>query len=126
MASAAEKQVQFPSARDLKSVPTPDEVRAATEQTFMPLLQSYNVWLDSAAKMQAESLRFILDRVRKDLEIPARLAECKSPVDVLEVQASFASTMVSDYLNETGKLLSLTMQGVRESASEAEQQTRRG
>jgi hypothetical protein len=126
MASAAEKQVQFPSARDLKSAPTPDEVRAATEQTFMPLLRSYNVWLDSAAKMQAESLRFILDRVRKDLEIPARLAECKSPVDVLEVQASFASTMVSDYLNETGKLLSLTMEGVRESASEAEQQTRRG
>jgi hypothetical protein len=34
--------------------------------------------------------------------------------------------MVSDYLNETGKLLSLTMQGVRESASEAEQRTRRG
>ena len=126
MANPAEKQVHFPSAKEVQFPPTPEDVRTATEQTFMPLLKSYNVWLDSAAKVQAESLRFILDRVRKDMEIPARLAECKSPVDVLEVQASFASTMVSDYLNETGKLLSLTMQGVRESASEAEQRTRRG
>ncbi len=90
-----------PASKDTQVPPTPEEVRSATEQTFTPLLRSYNVWLDSAAKVQAESLRFILDRVRKDLEMPARLAECKSPVDMLEVQAKFASTMVSDYLTET-------------------------
>lgn len=126
MPSPAEKQVRFPPTKDAQSLPSPEDVRTATEQTLMPLLRSYNVWLDSAAKVQAESLRFVLDRVRKDLEMPARLAECKSPVDMFELQAKFASTMVSDYLTETGKLLSLTMQGVRESAHEAEQETRRG
>ena len=98
---------------------TAEQLTTASEQTFVPLLRSYGAWLDSATKVQAEALRFTLDRMRKGMEIPARLAECKGPSEMFEVQADFARTMVSDYVSESEKLLSLSLEGVRNSAGEA-------
>ena len=102
---------------------TAEQLNTAGEQTFVPLLRSYGAWLDSVTKVQAEALRFTLDRMRKSMEMPARLAECKAPTELLEVQADFASTMVSDYVSESEKLLSLSLEGLRNSAGEANRMT---
>jgi Phasin protein len=79
--------------------------------------------ISSIAKVQAEALRFTLDRMRKSMEMPARLAECKGPTELFEVQAGFARTMVSDYASESEKLLALSLEGLRHSADEASRMT---
>jgi hypothetical protein len=100
-----------------------EQLSTAGEQTFVPLLRSYSAWLDSVTNVQAEALRFTLDRMRKSMEMPSRLAECKAPTELFEVQADFARTMVSDYVTESERLLSLSLEGLRNSAGEASRMT---
>ena len=98
---------------------TAEEIGAMAEKTITPMFRSYGVWLDSLSKVQLEAWRFMLDRIRKDLETSKQLTECESPTQAFEAQAKFASTMVSDYVSESEKLLSLSLQGLRDSAGEA-------
>ena len=98
---------------------TAEQLSTASEQTFVPMLRSYSAWLETAANIQAEALRFTLDQMRKGMDMPARLAECRGPIEMFEVQTDFARGLVADCMSESGKLLSLSLEGLRSSADEA-------
>lgn len=45
-------------------------------------------------------LRFMQRRITRDMELPSRLAQCKSPLDVVRVYAEFFQTAAQDYQQE--------------------------
>lgn len=84
-----------------------EDIAAKGEQSMQTIMQSYNTWLRSAGQVQAEMLRFINKRICEDLEMPVRMAQCKSPADMVERQMSFANTMMEDYADESRKMMAL-------------------
>ena len=68
-------------------VPQADDVQDMIEvnqDAMKTALQSYNSWLSNACQVQTEILGFISRRVREDLELPKRFAECLSLIHISE------------------------------------------
>ena len=92
----------------------------ANQQSMQTVLRSYTAWLQSTCQVQTEMLRFINKRIREDMEMPARFAQCKNPAEIVENQMSFATTMFQDYADESQKLLDLMAKATHDFAREAE------
>lgn len=69
--------------------------------------------LQNAGQIQAETLRFVTERMTKDLAMPARLATCQNIGSVLEEQWKFTATMMKDYGDEGRRMLDLLAAGAR-------------
>ena len=82
------------------------------------LMKPYEAWQRSAERVQEELMKFWDKRLREDMELPARLAECSNASEVIAQQVSFATTMFNDYTEENLKLLEIAC----DSAAEAEHQ----
>ena len=95
-----------------------DEISA---QSLHSLVKSYNAWLDGACQVQAEMLEFFNRRIRADIELPAQLAKCTTPADMIEHQMSFAKTMLQDYSDESQKLYELMTEATLHVSDEVDQ-----
>lgn len=62
------------------------------------------LWFQGLAEMQAEWIRFLADRARKDLRVPIDLAACATPIEAIDVATSFAVDAANDYLCEAQRL----------------------
>ncbi len=58
------------------------------------------VWLASWSRIAQESATFMTKRWAQDTALLDKLAACKSPADVLEVQSAFMKTAFADYMQE--------------------------
>ncbi len=74
------------------------------QDSLQSMMRSYSTWLETTVKLQSEAARFVTERVRKDMEMPSRLAACGSPQDIYQEQLDFASTLFSDYTDEGQKI----------------------
>ena len=91
-------------------LPQADDVQDMIEvnrDAVKTAMKSYNAWLNNACQVQTEILSFITKRVREDMEMPGRFAECKSPADVVERQVVFTQKMFADYADESMRILDL-------------------
>ncbi len=91
-----------------------EEITKANQQSMQTVLKSYNTWLQNACRVQTEMLRFINKRIRAEMEMPTRFADCKNPADVVERQMTFARMMFEDYADEGRKMLDLMTEAAHE------------
>jgi uncharacterized protein YjbJ (UPF0337 family) len=69
--------------------------------------QAYQRWLGGILDAQRQSVELMSGQMRKAMELPARLTQCRNPVEVARIQADFAQTMMSDYFEGARKMLSV-------------------
>ena len=65
-------------------------------------------WLVGMSKLQRDYLGFLGERMRKDVEVAKRMAECRDVKAALELQTAFVDTAREDYLEEAQKLLAMS------------------
>ena len=67
--------------------------------------KAYRAWLDAAGEMQNEAIDFLNSRLAKDSAAIARLGQCKTPVEVFNVQADYAGHAFADFVTEGQKIV---------------------
>jgi hypothetical protein len=80
----------------------PNMMGAAYGQTMLELQRE---WLVGMGQMQRDYLSFLGERMRKDIEIARRIAECRDVQAALELQSAFVETAREDYMEEAQKVL---------------------
>ena len=66
----------------------------------------FTLWIQGYARLQAESIRFVADRVTKDLAVPRLLASA-TPAEALGIGASYVFEAALDYATESQRLFAL-------------------
>lgn len=92
---------------------------AMGQDSLQAMMRSCSTWMQTAAELQTETARFVAERVRKDMEMPARIAACGNPLDIYQEQMDFASTMMSDYSDEGQKIVGILSKAVENGRAEA-------
>ena len=87
------------------------------QDSLQSMMRSYSTWLETTVELQSEAARFIADRVRKDMEMPGRIAACGSPQDIYQEQMDFASTLFTDYTDEGQKIAGILSKAVESEGS---------
>jgi len=77
---------------------------AAYGQTMLELQREFIVGM---GRLQRDYLTFIGERMRKDIEIAKRIAECRDMKAAVELQSAFVETASEDYLEEAQKMLEM-------------------
>src|SRR5262245_33910468 len=67
----------------------------------------YRAWMNQATRMRDETVRFAQEQFTKELDAVVRLARCTNPSEVFAVQADYANTLATDYVEEGKKLVEL-------------------
>src|SRR5262245_25574097 len=104
-------QERYHIARKVAEQQIENWMRAVGEQTgtdrkeaeFIP--GAYEHWFEDMMDVQRQSIELMSQQICKVAAVPVRFAECRNPSDVAEVQAEFVSTMVSDYLDASSRML---------------------
>lgn len=79
-------------------------------------------WMD----MMSESARFMMERLQADLETQQALLACRTPADIMEVQANFVNTAMQQYAQEAARLMDMTMKASTDIAKDASSGHSRG
>jgi len=87
------------------------------QESLQSIMRSYTAWIETAVELQTETAKFVTERVRKDMELPARIAACGNPQDIYQEQVEFASTMITDYSDESQKITDILGKAVQNSGS---------
>ena len=66
------------------AVASTDQMGDLNQLSLEALAKPYNTWLQSAAQLQDELMRFYGQRIKEDMELSARLAECNNASEVLQ------------------------------------------
>ena len=88
------------------------------QQTFENALKVYASWMTATNEVQTEAMRFVGERLKKDLQMPAKFAACGSPFDIYQEQIEFASTMVEDYADESRKIAGMLSEAIEHGSSQ--------
>jgi hypothetical protein len=79
-----------------------------TSEGFESLLQANakaaEIWLESWSRLAEESAGFVSRRWKQDLDLLEKMAACKTPLELLQLQSTFMPRALVDYMKETGKL----------------------
>lgn len=67
-------------------------------------LRVAQMWLEAWQKLSGEVVTFAAERLNDDGKMIRRFCECKSPVDVIALQADFYQRLIGDYMRESAKL----------------------
>jgi uncharacterized protein YjbJ (UPF0337 family) len=128
-------QERYGIAREAAERQIEEWVRSVGEQTSRlksggeNITEAYENWFDRMMDVQRQSIELMSARMRKAMELPVRLAECRSPPEIAKIQADFASTLMSDYFEAARKMLNVltdaTQDLVHEQTEAAEQQVRK-
>ena len=84
-----------------------DAVTIAEQETLETIDHVGAAAAESAAKAQVEFVTFLARRVQEDLDIQRALLECKSLDEVRRVQTRFLERAVSQYAEETSRMIRL-------------------
>ena len=104
--------------------------RIATESKFLgatpfaamqPMADAYMAFWKQASELQKEWLRFMSERIEKDMAYSGKLLNCKNPGDVLQAQLDFCSGFMDDYLKEGRKVGDLVNSATKEAQAKFEQ-----
>ena len=72
-----------------------------------PMLDLQREFIVGIGRMQHEYATFVSDRVRKNIDIAKRMAECRDFKAALELQRNYVATAREDYTKEVAKLLAI-------------------
>ena len=77
--------------------------------------KAYRAWLEAAGEVRGRAIAFFNERLAKDSAAIARLGQCKSPIEALNVQADYAGHAFADLVNESQKLAACFAKAARAS-----------
>lgn len=66
--------------------------------------KAYRAWLDAAGEIQTEAFGFMNSRFAKDSAALARLGQCQSPAEMVNVQAEYTQGALADFMSESQKI----------------------
>lgn len=69
---------------------------------------------------QSKYASFVSKRLAEDMAMPAKLVECKSPMDVIDVWADFYRKALEDYTAHARSMTALGQQALEDTVREAE------
>jgi hypothetical protein len=92
----------------------------AAMMTVNPVLA--RAWTD----IMSESARFLTDRLRRDLEAQKALMACKTPAELIQVQAEFMRTAVKQYADEAARICEMTMRASHDGGDDLKSGNKRG
>jgi hypothetical protein len=84
--------------------------------------QAYDPFLKSIARTQLEMMGFFNRRAQAYMQIPARVAQCRTPQDLIATQTQFWRSAYEDYTESVGRVtnsLALAMPNLASLADEA-------
>ena len=87
-------------------------------------MKVWSQWLDDWSLAQQESLQFLRDRMARDVEATTRIAACKTPTEIFELQFRHTCDAVADYVSETQKLATLMSRAAASSLANTASGTR--
>jgi len=85
-------------------------VEASPDSAQNPLdmmAKTYSSMFATIASAQVEIFRFLSDRFRKDAELMTQFAACWTPGDFQQLQSRLGTDAMTDYVDETQRLLGL-------------------
>jgi len=94
-----------------KPATPPDQVSAMSAAMLAANPAAAKMWLD----IVNESARFVSERLREDLSTQTAMLQCKSPVELVQLQSEFIRKAVEQYTEESMRLFEI----MREAAAEA-------
>ena len=71
-------------------------------------------WMD----LVSEGARFLTDRLQTDLETQKALMACKTPADLMQVQAEFLNTAMQQYADEATRVINMTLKASKDMAED--------
>ena len=69
--------------------------------------KAYRTWMESAGRLQNETLGFLNERFEKNLAVARELNACKTPTEYFEVQARYADRAMADWVAQGQKIVHL-------------------
>jgi hypothetical protein len=75
------------------------------QQSLGSVETAIRAWCDFSSRTQEHATKFISSRWAKDTAALARLGQCKTPVDALNVQMTYFRGAYADYMNEGQKIV---------------------
>jgi hypothetical protein len=72
------------------------------------------------AECQGKYAAFVSKRLAEDFAMPSRLAECRSPMEVIDVWAGFYRTAMEHYAGHARTMTELGQQALEDTVREAE------
>jgi transketolase len=87
--------------------PTMQAMWGVNSDSMDSAMKAWSQWFNDCTSAQQESLQFLSNRMSRDVEAATRIATCKSPAEVLDLQFRHTCDAVADYVNETQKLVTL-------------------
>ena len=83
------------------------DTKTAEKAAFDPMAAfnpaAAKVWQD----IMTESVRFMTERLQKDMETQKAMLSCKSPAELLQLQTEFFQDAMKDYTDEATRMLTL-------------------
>jgi Phasin protein len=79
--------------------------------------KAYRMWLQAAGEMQGNAMAFLHGRLEKDVAAMTRCGRCKTPAELLNVQADYAGHMFADLVSEGQKIVACLNKAVLSGAS---------
>jgi hypothetical protein len=96
----------------------------SSNATFTPALtHTMNYSTDAMralAECQGKYAAFVSKRLAEDFAMPSRLAECRSPMEVIDVWAGFYRTAMEHYAGHARTMTELGQQALEDTVREAE------
>ena len=96
--------------KTIPEVPIPaglDEMVKQNGRNMEAISKSSGVYFEGMTRMSEELFQFGFHRLREDFGLMSKLAGCGTPQQVAEAQMDFVAKMVTDYNQETRKLMEL-------------------
>jgi hypothetical protein len=85
---------------------------------LQPMTEAYLAFWRNAGRFQTEMLRFVTERMEKDVAHSGRLLHCKTPSDFMQTQMEFLNSFFDDYTKE-GRLVGEIMNGAGKETGQA-------
>lgn len=64
-------------------------------------------WMKGFSEIQSEMTRFVLERLRQDIDLHKQMLACRSPKDVQDLQSGFMHHAAEEYFVELSKLFGM-------------------
>lgn len=69
--------------------------------------------------VMTESARFVADRFRQDLELQKAMLTCKSPAELMSLQAEFYQKAVEQYTSEATRMVQMMTDATQDTIEDA-------
>jgi hypothetical protein len=87
---------------------------AAQFPAFQPVADACAAMWKQAGEFQLEMLRFMTERIEKDMAYSSKLLGCKNPDEMFRAHSDFCSCFFDDYLKEGGRVGDLVSTATKE------------